>query len=61
MFAWTYNAMPDIDPNLIVYNLNVDSKIEPIKQKMRSFAPKNNLVIDDEVEKLLQVSFIRQV
>jgi len=53
--------MPDIDPNLIVYNLNVDSKIEPIKQKMRSFAPKNNLVIDDEVEKLLQVSFIRQV
>ncbi len=61
MFAWTYDAMPDIDTNLIVDNLNVDPKIKPIKQKMISFTPKNNLVIADEVDKLLQVRCIRQV
>ena len=39
---------------------NIDLKHKPMKQKKRSFAPERQKVIDEEVDKLLKVGFIRQ-
>jgi len=41
--------------------LNVDSSHQPVKQRRRSFAPERNQAIVEEVQKLLQAGFIREV
>ena len=43
------------------HKLNVDPERKPVQQRRRVFAPKWNQVITDEVNKLLSVSFIREV
>ena len=37
VFAWIYDEMPDLDPRLVVYSLNVDSGVKPIVQPARVF------------------------
>jgi hypothetical protein len=53
--------MPGIDPDDIIHCLNTSSKVSPVKQKQRKFAPERNLAIAEEVEKLLKARFIREV
>jgi hypothetical protein len=53
--------MLGIYPSVIVHQLNVNKSAKSIKQKQRSFAPKRNQAIANEVEKLLQADFIREV
>ena len=53
--------MGGIDPVVITHRLNVSSSFKPIKQKRRSFAPKRQKIINEEVGKLLQVGAIREV
>jgi len=53
--------MPGINPLVIVHKLNVDLSHKLVKQRMRTFAPKRNQAIADEVKKLLQAGFIREV
>jgi hypothetical protein len=53
--------MPGIDSSVILHRLNVDPNHQPVKQKKRNFAPERNQAIHEEVEKLLQVGFIREV
>ena len=60
MFAWSYKDMPGIDPEVIVHQLNVDPSHKPVRQKKRSFNPERYKVIEEEVEKLLKVGFIRK-
>ncbi|XP_059436681.1 uncharacterized protein LOC132169711 [Corylus avellana] len=50
-----------IDPKGILHQLNVDSSVKPVKQKRRKFAPKRNMAIAEEVEKLLKAHFIEEV
>lgn len=61
VFAWTHENMPGIDPSIIVHQLNVDENAKPIKKKRRSFAAERNQVAANEIEKLLQANFIREV
>lgn len=61
VFAWEHSEMPRIDPSVIQHQLNVDRNSRPVKQRRRSFAPESNQAIADEVRKLLEAGFIREV
>ena len=53
--------MPIIDRKIIQHHLNVNPEYKPIQQKQRIFAPERNKAVTEEVEKLLEASFITKV
>ena len=53
--------MPGIDPSIIVHRLNVSPSFPPIRQKKRVFTSKRDQAIAEEVRKLQQAGFIREV
>ena len=53
--------MPGIDPLIIVHKLNVSPSFPPIRQKKRVFAQERDRAMAEEVRKLLEVDFIREV
>ena len=53
--------MPGIDPSIIVHKLNVLPSFPPIQQKKRVFALERDQAIAEEVRKLQEASFIREV
>lgn len=60
-FAWTHEDMTEIDPSIITYHLRVDPAHPPVKQKRRKFAPDKNRVIDEEVQKLINIGSVVEV
>ncbi|XP_059658508.1 uncharacterized protein LOC132304809 [Cornus florida] len=60
-FAWDHSNMVGIDPTVSCHSLKVDPEFKPVKQKHRRFAPERNRIIAEEVNKLLQAGFIREV
>ena len=61
VFAWSHKDMPGIDPSVIVHRLNVNPASSPIRQKKRVFAQERDKAIAEEVRKLLESGFIREV
>ena len=61
VFVWSHEDMPEIDPSVIVHRLNVNPASLPIRQKKRVFAQERDKAIAEEVRKLLEASFIREV
>ena len=61
VFAWTYEDMLEIDPSVIVHRLNVSPSFPPIGQKKRVFALERDQAIAEEVRKLQEASFKREV
>ena len=61
VFAWSHEDMPRIDPSVIVHRLNVNPASSPIRQKKRVFAQERDKAITEEVRKLLEAGFIREV
>jgi hypothetical protein len=61
VFAWEHDEMPGIDPSIIEHRLNVDRNCKPVKQRRRTFTLERNQAIADEVRKLLEAGFIREV
>ena len=61
VFAWTHEDMLGIDPSVIVHRLNVSPSFPPIRQKKRVFAPERDQAIAEEVRKLQEANFIREV
>ena len=59
--AWSHEDMPRIDPSVIVHRLNVNSASSPIRQKKRVFAQERDKAVAEEVRKLLEAGFIREV
>ena len=53
--------MPRIDPSVMVHKLNVLPSFPPVRQKKRVFAPERDQAIAEEVRKLQEASFIREV
>ena len=53
--------MPGIDPSVIIHRLNVSPSFPPIWQKKRVFALEQDQAIAEEVRKLQEASFIRDV
>ena len=61
VFARKQEDMGGINPVVITHKLNINPFFKPIKQKRRSFAPKRQKAINEEVNKLLQAKAIREV
>ena len=61
VFAWSHEDMPEIDPSVIVHSLNVNLASSPIRQKKRMFAQERDKAIAEEVKKLQEADFIREV
>ena len=53
--------MLGIDPSVMVHKLNVSPAFPSIRQKKRVFALKRDRAIVEEVRKLQEASFIREV
>jgi hypothetical protein len=61
VFAWHILDMPGIPRKVIEHKLGVDPTFKPIKQKERRYTPERRETIRIEVNKLLEVGFIRPV
>ena len=53
--------MPGIDPEVTTHRLNVDPSHKPVKQKRRKLGIERNKIINDEVRKLIEAGFIKEV
>ena len=61
IFAWRHKDMFGIDKKIIQHRLNINPECKPLQQKRRVFALKRNKTITEEVDKLLEADFIREV
>ncbi|KAL0416096.1 UNVERIFIED_CONTAM: Transposon Tf2-12 polyprotein [Sesamum latifolium] len=61
VFAWSYKKMPGLDPKVAVHHLSVKKGVRPVKQGQRRFRPELIPLIETEVNKLIEVGFIREV
>ena len=61
VFAWSHEDMLGIDLSIIVHRLNVNPASSPIRQKKRVFAQERDKAVAEEVRKLLEAGFIREV
>ena len=61
VFAWSHEDLPGIDPLVIVHRLNVNPAFSPIRQKKRVFVQERDKAVAEEVRKLLEAGFIREV
>ncbi|KAL5808663.1 hypothetical protein ACOSQ3_029354 [Xanthoceras sorbifolium] len=53
--------MTGINPRVLVHRLQVDPDYLPVKQKRRKFAPERNKVINEEIQKLIDIGSVREV
>ena len=53
--------MPGIDSSIIVHRLNVSPSSSPVQQKKRVFTQERDKAVAEEVRKLLEADFIREV
>ena len=61
VFAWSYKEMPGLNPRVAVHQLAVKNGSRPVKQAQRRFRPDLIPLIENEVNKLIEVRFIREV
>ncbi|XP_060190648.1 uncharacterized protein LOC132619910 [Lycium barbarum] len=61
VFAWSYKEMPGLDPNVAVHHLAVKNGTRPIKQAQRRYRSELVPLIENEVNKLIEASFIHEV
>ncbi|XP_074288361.1 uncharacterized protein LOC141613521 [Silene latifolia] len=60
-FAWSHFDMTEISADIITHKLNIDISSKPVQQKRRKFAPERNTIINEEVDKLLDMGMINEV
>ena len=61
VFAWSYKEMPGLNPRVVVHQLAVKNCSRPVKQAQRHFRPVLIPLIENEVNKLIEASFIEFV
>ena len=61
VFAWSYEDMPGIDPEIAEHKIPLIPESKPVKQKLRRMKPDVTLKIQEEVMKQLQAGFIKVV
>ncbi|PON52662.1 hypothetical protein PanWU01x14_207720, partial [Parasponia andersonii] len=60
VFAWQHSDMVGIDSRIISHHLNIDLTKKPVRQKRRAMNPERYVALKEEVEKLLEIGFIRE-
>ena len=61
VFAWQYEEMPGLDPEMVSHALNIELGAKPVVQPRRIFHPDVEAQIVQEVKKLLAVGFIKPI
>ncbi|RVW16771.1 Transposon Ty3-I Gag-Pol polyprotein [Vitis vinifera] len=61
IFAWAHSDMKGIHPFITSHRLNVLPTTRPIRQRVRRFHPDRQKIIRNEIDKLLEAGFIREV
>ncbi|RVW67472.1 hypothetical protein CK203_063051 [Vitis vinifera] len=61
VFAWAHSDMKGIHPSIISHKLNILPTARPVRQKVKRFHPNRQKIIRDEIDKLLEAGFIREV
>ena len=58
IFAWSYQDMPDLSPDIMQHRLPLNPECSPVKQKLRRMKPEMSLKIKDEVKKQFDTGFL---
>ncbi|CAL8087795.1 unnamed protein product [Prunus armeniaca] len=61
VFAWSYDEIPSLNPNLVSHTLNIELGTKPVVQPRRNFHPEIEKQIKVEIEKLLAAGFIKPI
>ena len=61
VFTWSHEDMPGIDPSVIVHKITVNPDSSPVRQKKLVFAQERDKAVAEELRKLLEAGFIREV
>nr|KYP63265.1 Retrovirus-related Pol polyprotein from transposon 297 family [Cajanus cajan] len=61
LFAWIPSDMPGIDPKVMCHKLFVFREAKPIAQRKRKMGTERKLAVENEVAKLLEAKFIREI
>ncbi|GMH27987.1 hypothetical protein Nepgr_029830 [Nepenthes gracilis] len=61
VFAWVPADMPGILSEVIVHKLGLDTSRKPVRQKRRNHSVEKLVAIREEVKRLLEAEFIREV
>ena len=61
VFAWSYEHMLGIDPEIAPHHIDINDHMVPVKQKLRRMRTEWLLKIKEEVTKQLKVGFIKLV
>ena len=60
-FAWFASDMPGIDPDFLCHHLSMDATVRPVRQRRRKFNEERQLVVKEEMQKLLSAGHIREI
>src|ERR1043165_4625875 len=61
VFAWSYEDMPGLDTDIVMHELPLTADCPPVKQKLRRTHPEMSKKIKEEVQKQLDVDFLKVV
>ncbi|CAL9004489.1 unnamed protein product [Prunus brigantina] len=61
VFAWSYDDMPGISPDVISHKLSINPSFKPVRQKRRSYDTERYEAMKAEVDKLQTIGFIREI
>ena len=61
VFAWSYEDMTGIYPDIICHRLSIDPKTKPVRQKRKSYDAEWYEAMKAEVKKLKGIGFVREV
>ena len=61
VFAWAHSDMKGIHPSIVSHKLNVLPTARSVRQRVRCFHSDRQKIIREEIDKLLEARFIREV
>jgi len=60
VFAWSYEDMSGLDPQVTMHHLNIKPDSKPAKQQQRCFRPDIMEATEAEIQKLIECGFIQE-
>jgi hypothetical protein len=61
IFVWSPLDMPDIPRDVTEHALEIRANAKPVKQRLRRFDEEKRRAIGEEIRKLLEAGFIKEV
>jgi hypothetical protein len=61
VFTWSPSDMPSIPREVAEHALEIRASSKPVKQRLRCFDEEKRKVIGEEIHKLLEAGFIKEV